>query len=438
MLTSAIAIGTSIAALVGRASALDSGVGKLPKLGYNTFNAFECGYDADVVLSQAQAMKDLGLVDLGYNSFLFDDCMTEKTRNSKGRLVASAEKFPNGLKKLTSQLKKLGVSSSAYSDAGVQTCAGYPGSFGHEAQDLESWEAWGFDYLKYDNCYIPFDNVTQENVYGRYKRMSDAIAARAAKKHSTPFQFSLCEWGWQQPWVWARQLGQSWRVNGDIKPWWSSIASIINTASFISSTTDFYGRNDFDILEVGNFGQGSPQGNMTDDEEKSHFTAWALLKSPMLISANLTNISSSSVEVLSNQDLLRINQDPHVGASISPFRWGINEDFTFNETHPAQYWTGNSSYGVVFMVLNTLDTVEVMSFNLTESWAIRAGRLYDVYDMWSHTHNGTAYRNVTVTLPPHGVAALLLNDAGPEEAGIEPYCAGWWQCSWPNGTYYSN
>lgn len=268
--------------------------------------------------------------------------------------------------------------------------------------------------------------------------MADAIADRAARNHSTPFQFSLCEWGWQQPWIWARQLGQSWRVNGDIKPWWSSIASIINTASFVSSATDFYGRNDFDILEVGNYGQGEPHGNMTFEEEKSHFTAWALLKSPLLISANLTNVSRQSIDILSNKDLLRINQDPHVGASISPFRWGINPDFTFNETHPAQYWTGNSSYGVVFMLLNTLDTSEVMSFNLTESWAIRAGRLYDVYDMWSHTHNGTAYRNITVKLPPHGVAALLLNDAGPEESGIEPYCAGWWQCSYPNGTYYSN
>jgi alpha-galactosidase len=93
------------------------------------------------------------------------------------------------------------------------------------------------------------------------------------------------------------------------------------------------------------------------------------------------------------------------------------------------------------MLLNTLDTPQDMFFNLTESWAIRSGRLYDVYDMWTHTHNGTALRNMTVRLPPHGVAALLLNDAGPEPEpsalGL-PYCAIYWQCTWPNGTYYSN
>jgi hypothetical protein len=67
--------------------------------------------------------------------------------------------------------------------------------------------------------------------------------------------------------------------------------------------------------------------------------------------------------------------------------------------------------------LNTLDTPQSMFFNLTESWAIRAGRQYSVYDMWSHTHNGTAVRNMTLDLPAHGVAALLWNDDGPEPRG---------------------
>ncbi|PGH20063.1 hypothetical protein AJ80_03713 [Polytolypa hystricis UAMH7299] len=427
-------------ALAGSAIALNNGVGKLPKLGYNTFNGFGCSYDADIILAQGQAMKDLGLVELGYNSLLFDDCFTEKERDKRGRLVPHAEKFPDGIKSVTKKLKKLGISSNAYSDAGYQTCAGYPGSYGHEAQDLATWAEWGFDYVKYDNCYIPFDNVTQENVYGRYKRMTDAIAERAKKTRSKPFEYSLCEWGWQQPWVWGKKLGQSWRVNGDIKPWWSSLTAIINTASFISHATDFYGRNDLDILEVGNYGQGEPHGNLTFEESKSHFTAWALLKSPLFIGTDLTNASQATIDILSNKDLLKINQDPNVGESISPFRWHSDPDapFVFDNDHPAQYWTGNSSYGVVFMLLNTLDETAELSFNLTESWAIRAGRLYDVYDMWSHTNNGTAYRDISITLPPHGVAALLLNDAGPEPEGIEPYCAGYWQCSWPNGTYYSN
>lgn len=342
------------------------------------------------------------------------------------------------MRNLTDALKAMGLQAGIYSDAGYQTCGGYPGSYGHEAQDLKTFDEWGFHYLKYDNCFIPFDNVTQENGYGRYKRMADAIEDRARGANSTLFQLALCQWGWQQPWTWAGRLGQSWRVGGDIRPWWSALAGIINQASFIATETDFYSRNDFDMLEVGNTDQGTPPGNLTYDEAKSHFTAWALLKSPLLIGSDLTNASPETVEILGNKDILKISQDPNVGESIAPFRWGINPDYTFDPVNPAAYWTGNSSYGVVFMVLNSLDTPQEMSFNLTESWAIRAGRVYSVYDMWSHTENGTVMRDMSFTLPPHGVAALLLNDAGPEPAGMEPYCAGYWQCSFPNGTYYSN
>ncbi|RDL40054.1 Alpha-galactosidase [Venustampulla echinocandica] len=425
-------------AFVVGVTSLNNGIGKLPKLGYNTWNVYQCDYNATVLLAQAQAIVDGGLLKAGYDTFMLDDCYSLRKRGDGGSIVADPEKFPDGMKSFTKSLKALGFNAGIYSDAGYETCAGFPGSYGHEVQDLETFSDWGFSYLKYDNCYIPFDQVTQENVYGRYVRMADAIESHAQQPGSTPFQLALCEWGWQQPWVWARRLGQSWRVGGDIRPVWSALASIINSASFISSSSDFYAHNDFDMLEVGNTGTGTPPGNLTFDEAKSHFTAWAFLKSPLLIGTDLANTISDTFEILGNKDILKISQDPNVGEAIVPFRWGANEDWTFDPVHPAAYWTGNSSYGVVFMLLNTLDEPQNMFFNLTESWAIRAGRVYSVYDMWSHTENGTALRNMTVTLPPHGVAALLLNDAGPEPENYEPYCAGYWQCSYPNGTYYSN
>jgi alpha-galactosidase len=126
------------------------------------------------------------------------------------------------------------------------------------------------------------------------------------------------------------------------------------------------------------------------------------------------------------------------GQSISPFRWGIGPDYVSNASYPAQYWSGNSSYRFVFMILNTQDSMEHMFFNLAESWAIRSGRQYSVYDMGSHTENGTAVRNMTLPLLPHGAAALLLNDAGQEPEGREPYCIVYYQCSFPNGMYHSN
>ncbi|THZ45776.1 hypothetical protein D6C90_04425 [Aureobasidium pullulans] len=377
--------------VTGSALALNDRVGKLPALGYDTFNAFGCGYNASDVAAQAEIMKKTGLIDAGYNFIILDDCYALKERNATGYMVADPEKFPHGMPAFSSQMNKLGMKLAAYGDSGYETCAGYPGSYGHELQDLHTWYSWGMSYLKYDNCYIPADNVIQQNVFGKYERMSNAIAEFAKETHVT-FQYSLCEWGWEQPWIWGRRIAQSWRNDGDIKPYWSSLASIINQASFQYWASDFYGHNDMDILEVGNTGLGTPPGNLTYEEAKSHFTAWALLKSPLIIGTDLTRATNQTLNILGNRDLIKINQDPNVGQSISPFRWGVNPDFVSNATNPAEYWSGNSSYGVVFMILNNQDTPQEMFFNLTESWVIRAGRQYSVYDMWSHNYTGIAVR----------------------------------------------
>lgn len=236
---------------------------------------------------------------------------------------------------------------------------------------------------------------------GRFRRMSDAITTFAERTNVT-FQYSLCQWGWNQPWVWGRQIAQSWRNTGDIKPWWTSLTAILNTASFHPEAADFYGHNDLDLLEVGNAdGIGTPVGNLTYEESKSHFTAWALLKSPLFISTDLRNATEETFGILGNKDIIKINQDPVVGQGVTPFRWGGSGNYMSNTTHPAQYWSGNSSYGVVFMILNNQDISQHMSFNLTESWAIRTGRQYEVYDMWKHEVIGSAVRYVLFLISPY-------------------------------------
>jgi alpha-galactosidase len=61
-------------------------------------------------------------------------------------------------------------------------------AYGNEVRDLETWRSWGYEkMLKYDNCYIPYDNLTQENEYGRFKRMQDAILQVAAKHNEDPW-----------------------------------------------------------------------------------------------------------------------------------------------------------------------------------------------------------------------------------------------------------
>ncbi|KAF5314739.1 hypothetical protein D9611_007253 [Ephemerocybe angulata] len=323
-----------------------AGVGRLPFMGYNTWNAYWCNINETVVLENARLMKSLGLKDVGYEYVGVDDCYSEKQRSSAGDIVANKERFPSGMKKLTDEIHSLGLKAGIYSDSGWFTCQLYPGSYGNEERDAKLFqEEWGFDLLKYDNCAIPFDSVMKEGMVGKFTRMAKALSDLSKKTGKPQMLFSLCQWGREEPWLWARRLGHSWRTTDDINASWGSITDLLNRNSFISWASDFFGHNDMDMLEVGN-------GDLTYDEAKSHFTAWALMKSPLVIGTHLQGASKETLEILKNKEIIAINQDPVVGPGITPFRWGINPDWTYNWTHPAQYWSGRSENGTVFMLVS--------------------------------------------------------------------------------------
>ncbi|KZT70099.1 glycoside hydrolase family 27 protein [Daedalea quercina L-15889] len=409
----------------------DGRPGRLPVMGYNTWNAYYCDINEDKILKTARLMKSLGLLDLGYNYVNVDDCYSEKQRNSNGDIVEDPEKFPSGMRTLTDKIHDMGFKAGIYSDSGWFTCQIYPGSFQNEDRDIKLFrDNWNFDLLKYDNCAIPFDNVIKEGMVGKFQRMADAIDNLSKNTGRPPILFSLCQWGEEQPWLWAKKISQTWRTTEDIGANWRSVMDILNRNSFITWANDFYSHNDMDMLEVGN-------GELSYEEAKTHFTAWALLKSPLLVGTDLPSASEETLSILKNEEIIAINQDPVVGASISPFRWGINPDWTYNATHPAQFWSGESENGTVIMLLNTLDEPADLTFNLTESPWLRAGRQYSVRDLWTHTDNDTAVRTFTAhAVPAHGVVALLLRDAGDEPEGLWPPCMRLNWCMAENGTRY--
>ncbi|KAI6146844.1 glycoside hydrolase family 27 protein, partial [Pisolithus tinctorius] len=394
-----LALALPPAVLVG-AHAIE-GVAKLP-----AWNAYHCNINKDIVIQNANLMISLGLADAGYNYVNIDDCYAAKQHNSDGDIIANQTKFPSGMKTLTDSIHALGF------DAGWFACQLYPGSYQNEARDVKLFQdEWGFDYLKYDNCAVPFDNITRENIMGHpvlgYVRMANAISDLSQSTGKPPLILSLCEWGrlCEQVWLWGKRYSQSWRV----LPYWGSVTRIINQNSFYSWANDFYRHNDMDMLTSLLF---SGNGNLTYEESKTHFTAWALMKSSLLIATDIETASNQTIEILTSCEIIAINQDLVVSTGGTPFRWDINPDYISNNTHPAQYWSGESLNGTVSMLINTLDEPATMFFNLTESLWIRA-------DLWAHSNNGTAVRNFTAyDVPLHGVIALLLQDAGDEPEGL--------------------
>jgi alpha-galactosidase len=210
----------------------------------------QCNIDEDLVLHTANLMKSLGLYDAGYNWVNIDDCYAEKSRDEKGFIVEDRKRFKSGMKNLTASIKELGFKTGIYGDSGWYTCAGYPGSFRNEQRDARTFQDWGFELLKFDTCGVPYDRKIQQNHYGKFKPMSDALIDAAKEAGKPPIIYSICNWGWQQVWLWGKEQGQSWRTTQDIEPKWSSISYIINNNSFITYAADFYGHNDLDMLQL--------------------------------------------------------------------------------------------------------------------------------------------------------------------------------------------
>lgn len=200
------------------------------------------------------------------------------------------------MKNLGDSLHSLGLKFGLYSSAGTNTCEGRAGGMGYEDIDAQDYASWGVDYLKYDNCH-------NQNVPGiqRYPAMRDALNATGR-----PIFYSLCNWGEEGVTNWGPQVGNSWRTTQDVDDYWISIEANFRISQYSHDIAAPGGWNDPDMLEVGN-------GGLTYEEEKTHFALWAIAKAPLILGCDLTKISKESFEIITNKEVIAINQDP--GAS---------------------------------------------------------------------------------------------------------------------------
>lgn len=276
-----------------RRNLIDNRLGRTPPMGWNSWNHFGCNIQEKLIRETADAMVSSGLAALGYQYINLDDCWAELNRDSKGNLVPKASTFPAGIKAVADYVHAKGLKLGIYSDAGTQTCSKtMPGSLGHEEQDAKTFASWGVDYLKYDNCFN-----TGLSPKERYPIMSKALL-----NSGRPIFFSLCEWGQEDPATWAPKIGNSWRTTGDIKDNWNSMTSRADQNDKWASYAGPGGYNDPDMLEVGN-------GGMTTEEYRAHFSIWALAKAPLLIGCDIRAMDKITSEILSNKEVIAVNQD---------------------------------------------------------------------------------------------------------------------------------
>ena len=277
--------------LISSALSLDNGLGLTPQMGWNTWNKFACNINETLIYDSIDALVSSGLRDLGYNYMNLDDCW-QKSRDANKTIVPDAEKFPNGIKVLADYAHNKSLKFGLYSDAGNYTCQLRPGGYGYEDIDAKTYSEWGVDYLKYDNC---LNGGISAKI--RYPRMTIALM-----RQERPIFFSICQWGEEEIATWGRAMGNSWRTTQDIVDRWDSMLNIIDINDQWYKYAGPGGWNDPDMLEVGN-------GHMTYVEYQTHFSLWAISKAPLLIGCDLTSMSNETFEILSNKEVIEINQD---------------------------------------------------------------------------------------------------------------------------------
>ena len=273
-----------------------------PPMGWNSWNTFGADINEQLIFDTADKMVETGLSALGYEYLVIDDCWSLKERDENGRLVADPKKFPNGMKAVADYVHSKGLKFGMYSCAGNLTCAGYPGSFEHEFIDAKTFAEWGVDFLKYDYCFH------SDIIHGKYlyRRMGIAL-----KNCGRDILFSACSWGADNTAEWMRETGANmWRSTGDIFDTWESVRKLTEQQDSILPYGGAGCFNDMDMLIVGMYGKGNVGlEGLNDTQYKTHFSIWAMFGSPLMIGCDIRNMNKETLDILSNKELIRINQD---------------------------------------------------------------------------------------------------------------------------------
>lgn len=377
-----------VAALApGSAAALENGLARTPPMGWNSWNKFQCDVSEKLIEEVADALVATGMRDAGYVYVNVDDCW-QGARDAGGFIEPDASRFPNGMKALASYVHARGLKFGLYSDAGTQTCAKRPGSRGFEQNDARRYASWDVDYLKYDWCYT--DGVAPQSAYGA---MRDALV-----KTGRPIVFAICEWGKSQPWTWAAPVGNLWRTTGDIGICWEKKAcksewttGVTNILDLQVGLEDYAGPghwNDPDMLQVGN--------GLTDTEDRTHFSLWALLSAPLLAGNDVRTMSAATRETLTNRDVIAVDQDP-LGVQGHKVR----------DDGAEEVWAKPLTGGAMAVILLNRGEAPVrIKVRWTElGWPARP---VAVRDLWRKEDLGAFREGYSGEVAPHGVVMVLL------------------------------
>ncbi|MGW1748340.1 RICIN domain-containing protein [Streptomyces sp. NPDC002092] len=379
-----------------------------PPMGWASWNSFASSIDSSVITQQTDALVSSGMAAAGYQYVNLDDGWWQGDRNSDGSIAVDAALWPDGMKAVADYIHSKGLKAGIYTDAGKNGCGYYypttrpaapkTGMEGHYQQDLETFQKWGFDYVKIDWCGGQAEGLDQETTYKQIAAANEAATAVTGHK----LVLSFCEWGSGLPWNWATGYGDLWRTSTDVILWGAAPTTAKMLTNFdralhpAAQHTGYY--NDPDMLMTGMSGLSAAQNRL-------HMGLWAISGAPLLAGNNLATMSTTTRDILTNPDMIAIDQDPRGLQGVK-----VAED-TRNLQVYAKVLAGTGKRAVLLLNRTGSDasmTVRWADLGLTSAAA-------SVRDVWSGTNAGSFATGYTTTVPAND--AVLLTVSGTEASG---------------------
>ncbi len=374
-----------------------------PPMGWNSWNCWAGSVDSDKVLRSALAMFTSGLANHGWTYINIDDTWQGK-RSGPYKALQGNKKFPD-MKKLCDQIHSLGLKVGIYSTPWITSYAGFPGGssnnrdgawqdpqdsgkwvhgkYRFHENDARQWADWGIDYLKYDWHVLDVPHVSDMATALRWcgRDIIYSLSNSAPIDHASD---------------WAR-LANCWRTTGDITDTWESM----NGIGFSQDKwKDFAGPghwNDPDMLIVGHVGWGSNlhPTKLSPDEQYTHITLWCLLSAPLLIGCDLEKLDDFTLNLLTNDEVLDVNQDP-LGRQAG--RISVAGDL---EVWAKDLEDGSKAVGLFNRgLLDSSVTVNWQNLGISGKHAVR--------DLWRQKNLGEFIDQFTAPVPPHGAAMIRI------------------------------
>ncbi len=383
-----------------------STIGLTPAMGWNSWNCFASAVTADHVMAAADAMVSSGLIDHGWTYINIDDfwqvnqnskdpTLQGPHRDAEGRILPNP-RFPN-MKQLADYVHGKGLKIGLYSSPGPWTCGNCVASWQHEDQDAKQYGAWGFDYLKYDWCTYN-DVVHGDHSLPTAKKPYEVMRA-ALDTVPRDILFSFCQYGMADVWKWGEVVGgNSWRTTDDISDTWKSMSTI----GFGQAGEERYAGpghfNDPDMLVVGKVGWG-PQLHPTrlrPSEQYTHISLWCLMASPLLIGCDMTQFDPFTLNLLTNDEVIDVNQDP-LGKQAAPV----------SRAGTLEVWSKVLEDGAHAVGLFNRGLQEAA---VTARWSdLGVSGHQTVRDLWRQKEVGSFSDSYEATVPPHGVILVKIS-----------------------------